>query len=163
MISTGSETTQTGPFRTGPNGLQLIKNFEGLRLHAYQDTRGIWTIGWGDTANVKRGDTISISEAEARLVHRLTYDFEPTVNRVAIAPGTTQNQFDAMVSLAYNIGSTNFITSTLARLHKAGAFERAEQEFGRWIYSNGERLTGLVTRRKAEAQLYGEKLSSRPG
>jgi lysozyme len=142
------------PIQTSVHGIFLIKRFEGLRLRAYRDIVGVWTIGFGDTENVRRGQTITVAEAERRLLSRLAKDFEPYVNRMATIAPTTQNQFDAMVSLAYNIGAGAFSKSTLARLHQSGQYAKAALQFGRWNRAGGKYVAALAFRRTAEQSLY---------
>ena len=96
-------------------GLELLKQFEGLELKAYQDSAGIWTIGYGDTGpSVSRGITITKQEAEERLKARLTREFEPGVVSLVKVP-LTQNQFDALVCFAYNVGIQALRDSTLLK------------------------------------------------
>lgn len=137
-----------------PRGMDLIKSFEGLRLDAYPDpaTGGEpWTIGYGHTGGVKRGDRITQVQAEDFLRSDLKR-FEAAVHRMA--PRTTQGQFDALVSLAFNVGERNLETSTLLKLHNAGDHAGARGQFGRWVNAAGKRMAGLVRRREAEAALY---------
>lgn len=135
----------------------VIKNFEGLRLEAYIDIAGIWTIGYGDTGpDVKKGLTITKEEAERRLRARLV-GFEGWVNRVVAVP-LTQPQFDALVSLIYNIGPTNFKASTLLKKLNAKDYKGAADQFLVWNKARvkGELrvVKGLDDRRKAERKLF---------
>lgn len=136
-------------------GERLIKSFEGLELEAYPDpaTRGEpWTIGWGHTGpEVTPGMVITREEAD-RLFDADTDRFEAAVER--LAPVATDNQFAAMVSLAYNVGTGNFERSTLLRLHNAGDHAGAADQFVRWNRANGQVMRGLTRRRLAEAELY---------
>lgn len=141
-------------------GIQLIKRFEGLELRAYPDpgTGGKpWTIGIGTTVYpngqvVKAGDVITEAQAEEYLRHDLAR-FEAAVNKLT-GGVATQGQFDALVSLVYNIGETALKHSTLLRKHNEGDYDGAAKEFGRWVNAGGRKLTGLVRRRAAEAALY---------
>lgn len=136
----------------GERGMALVKQFEGLELKAYLCPAKVWTIGYGSTGpHVKPGQVITEAQADA-LLQRDLDRFEDAVAQAA--PGATQNQFDAMVSLAYNIGVGAFLGSTLLKLHKAGDYRRAAEAFGSWVNAGGKRLEGLVRRRAAEAQLY---------
>lgn len=140
----------------GDAGLALIKEFEGLSLKAYPDpaTGGEpITIGYGHTGGVKLGDEISESKA-AQLLFADTKRFSDEV--AAKAPVATQNQFDAMVSLAYNVGVANFGSSTLLKKHNAGDYTGAQNEFVRWNRAAGKVMAGLTRRREAEAALYGK-------
>lgn len=136
----------------GSAGLALIKAFEGLRLTAYLCPARVWTIGYGSTGpHVRPGLTITEPEAED-LLERDLDRFEDAVDRAA--PDATTWQFDAMVSLAFNIGIGAFGKSSVLRLHKAGEFRRAAEAFGMWVKADGRTLPGLVRRRAAEAELY---------
>lgn len=138
-------------------GLANIKRWESCRLTAYPDpgTGGDpWTIGWGATGpGIVRGLTWTQAQADARLAE----DVERFAEQVRVALGdapATQGQFDAMVSLAYNIGSRAFASSTLLKLHKAGDYAGAAAQFGKWVNAGGRRMAGLVNRRAAEAAIY---------
>lgn len=140
--------------------LDLIKRFEGLRLTAYQDSVGVWTIGYGTTARAgigvfpKAGMTCTEAEAEAWL--RAVVDkFARQVGAMITRP-VTDNQFGAMVSLAYNIGPGNFSTSSVLKKTNAGDFAGAAASFALWNKAGGKVLKGLVTRRAAEAALYAK-------
>lgn len=136
----------------GPKGLALIKRWEGLRLKAYLCPAKVWTIGYGSTGkHVKPGMVITEKEAEALLRQDLVR-FEKKVAALAKAP--TQEQFDAMVALAFNIGEDGFARSSVLRAHNSRDFVRAEQAFGMWNKAGGKVLKGLVNRRAEEAALY---------
>lgn len=154
---------------TSRKGIELIHRFEGcarLRkdglIEAYPDpgTGGKpWTIGWGSTTD-ERGEPIepgtvwTKARADARFVQHLR-EFEKEVRAAIGNAPTTQNQFDAMVSLAYNIGSSAFRSSTLLKRHKAGEYGAAREQFKRWNRAGGRVMRGLTRRRQAEAKLYG--------
>lgn len=114
---------------------------------------GVWTIGYGDTENVIPGMVITREEAEDRLERRLGRDFEPGV-RNAITAGMRQEQFDAMVCLAYSIGVSAFTSSTLVKLFNAGDIQLAADQFLRWDKAGGRSLKGLRRRRAAERALF---------
>lgn len=133
-------------------GLQIIKDSEGLMLKAYKDPIGILTIGYGSTgAHVKEGMVITEAQAETLLREDLTR-FEDFVS--ANCSPATDNQFAAMVSLAFNVGNENLRTSTLRRKHLEGDYAGAAGEFAKWNKAGGKVLPGLVKRRNREAQLY---------
>ena len=139
------------------NGLAIIKEFEGLRLKAYDDGVGVWTIGYGTTrypsaTKVKRGDNITEEQAEAYLLHDVSR-FENAVNRLVKVP-LTQNQFDALVSFTYNLGEGSFGASTLLRKLNARDYSGAATEFLRWNKAGGKVMAGLTRRRKAEHDLF---------
>lgn len=129
-------------------GRQLIKNFEGLRLRAYQDAVGVWTIGYGHTGDVRPGMVITESQADDLLQKDLKR-FEKGVEDSLTRPAS-QNQFDALVSLAYNIGINAFRKSSVLKLFNAGDIEGAAKQFGEYIMAGGSILRGLVRRRVAE-------------
>ncbi len=141
-----------------PNGRALIERNEGLRLEAYPDpgTGGDpWTIGYGDTGpDVVPGLVITKDEADRRLSVRLGREFGATVNSVIGSVPTTQNQFDAMVSLCYNIGTGGFRGSTVAHEHVLGNHAAAAEAFLNWTRGGGRVLDGLVRRRHEEQGLY---------
>ena len=140
-----------------PSGVDLICNFEGLRLKAYDDGVGVWTIGFGTTKypngiRVKKGDTCTLDQAKAYMQNDLK-SFEQTVNNTVKVP-LNQNQFDALVSLAYNIGSTAFKNSTLVKRLNEGNYNTAANQFNVWVNAGGKRMQGLVNRRAAERTLF---------
>ena len=137
---------------TSPKGITLIKEFEGLRLKAYQCPGGVWTIGYGHTAGVKPGMVITKAQAEEYLKADLIA-FERYLNGLGLA--LNQNQFDALISLIYNIGIGNFQKSTLLRKARINANDNSiMDEFLRWVYSKGRVLPGLQRRRLREMKLY---------
>lgn len=136
-------------------GRALIEKYEGCRLQAYQDSVGVWTIGYGCTGpNIAPGMRITQAEADQMLSDRLTKEFEPGVIKAIGATATTQAQFDAMVSLAFNIGVGAFSKSSVARLHKLGQATAAADAFLLWNKAGGNVLAGLVKRRAEERKLY---------
>lgn len=138
--------------KIGPRGLALIKQYEGCRLKAYKCPAGVWTIGYGSTgAHVTAGKVISQVEADALLAK----DLERFERAVGNAVHPTQSQFDAMVSLAFNIGMGAFNGSSVLRKHNAGDHAGAKASFALWNKAGGRVLSGLVLRRAAEAALYG--------
>ena len=138
-------------------GLELLKEFEGFSSVAYLCSAKKATIGYGNTfwedgTPVKIGDQISKERAETLLKH-VVDNFSVAVE-VDIKIEVTQNQFDALVSLAYNIGLGAFKNSTLLRQLNRGNFVGASQEFLRWNKSNGKPLLGLTRRREREKLLF---------
>ena len=147
----------TDEMHISPSGIDLIRNFESLRLNAYDDGVGVWTIGYGTTKypngiRVKKGDTCTLDQAKAYMQNDLK-SFEQTVNNTVKVP-LNQNQFDALVSLAYNIGSTAFKNSTLVRQLNEGNYKAAANQFNVWVNAGGKRMQGLVNRRAAERTLF---------
>lgn len=140
--------------KIGEKGIDLIKTFEGCRLQSYQDSVGVWTIGYGHTQGVFAGQTITQEDAEALLRQDLS-DFSKSVSRLVYGHNITQEQFDALVSFAYNLGVANLKSSTLLKKVKADPNDATiADEFRRWVYAGGKKLTGLVRRRESEAMLY---------
>lgn len=142
---------------TSPAGRALVERNEGLRLTAYPDpaTGGDpWTVGYGDTgSDVVPGLVITKEDADRRLSNRLSREFEPAVNHATTVP-TTQAQFDAMVSLAYNIGTGGFGNSSVLRHHLAGDHQAAADAFLLWNRAAGRVLPALTRRRAEERALY---------
>jgi len=137
---------------TNPKGIRLIKVFEGLRLSAYQDAVGVWTIGYGTTTNVYPGMVITEARAEELLRDDLKR-FESAVNQFVDAP-LNADQFSALVAIAYNIGENAFASSTLLRKLNSNDYAGAAEEFLKWVYAGGRVLAGLVRRRNAERALF---------
>ena len=138
-------------------GLALIEHFEGLRLEAYQDVAGIWTIGYGHTRGVFPGMRFTAAQAQQALQDDLI-TAEAAVGSAVAGANTTDDQFAAMVSLCFNIGSGNFRSSTVLREHLAGDVPAAANAFLMWNKAtvNGVLtvVAGLTARRTAERALY---------
>lgn len=140
--------------KTASTGLALIKQFEGLKKQAYICPAGVLTIGYGSTGpHVKRGMVITEAQADALLAQDLVR-FERAVNALGVS--LTQNQFDALVAFAFNVGVGAFASSTLVKLLKQGDTKGAAAQFGRWTKADGKTLPGLVRRRAAEAALFSK-------
>ncbi|ELP5719736.1 lysozyme [Enterobacter asburiae] len=138
-------------------GIALIKQFEGCKLTAYQDSVGVWTIGYGwtkpvDGKPIRAGMTIKQETAE-RLLKTGLVSYESDVFRL-VKVSLTQGQFDAMVSFTYNLGARSLSTSTLLRKLNAGDYAGAADEFLRWNKAGGKVLNGLTRRREAERALF---------
>ena len=145
---------------TSQTGINLISSFEDLELKAYLFPAGVWTIGNGTTiypngVKVKKGDVCSLDQAKAYFAHDLKR-FEASVNNLVKVP-LSQNQFDALVSLVYNIGSGNFASSTLLKKLNAKDYAGAADQFPRWNKAGGKVLNGLIRRRDAERALFLKK------
>jgi lysozyme len=140
-------------FTYSDKGLALTRSFEGLRLTAYQDCAGVWTIGYGHTgSDVHEAMTIAEAEADSLLRSDLA-ESVACVNR-AVKVSITQNRFDAMVDFCFNAGRGNFLGSTLLRKLNGDDSAGAAAQFGLWVHAGGEIVDGLVRRRKAEAELF---------
>lgn len=134
--------------------IQAIKKFEGVSLSAYQDSKGVWTIGYGHTKDVKKGDRITQYQAEQFLREDLQ-QFEAIANRVKRI--ATQGKFDAILDFIYNCGPANFESSTLKKYIEAGkATWEIQEQFLRWVNAGGRKLGGLVSRRIWEANRFNE-------
>lgn len=132
------------------DGVKMIEGFESLRLQAYYDLRGILSIGYGHTRGVREGDLITRETAEALLRE----DLEAAQNCVRQAVNMvrlTQHQFDALVSLVFNIGCTGFHNSQTLRCLEIGDFEGAAEGFSHWTRAGIEHPAGLIKRRADEA------------
>jgi len=134
-------------------GLAMTKSFEGLRLNAYQDVAGVWTIGYGSTIPpVHPGETITQAEADARLMADM--QVAVTVVNALVKVTITQGQFDGMVDFVYNEGQGHFASSTLLKLVNAGDFAGAAAQFLVWDEAGGQVEPGLLRRRQAEAAMF---------
>lgn len=145
------------------NGLNLIKQFEGLSLTPYLCPANIPTIGYGNTF-YEDGTKVTLKDkpiTEQRANELLEYivnkTFSENINKVVKVP-LNQNQFDALVSFAYNIGNGNFNWSTLLKKLNKLDYEGASLEFGRWNQANGKILQGLVLRRQKEKELFNKTM-----
>lgn len=142
---------------TSDVGLALIKSFEGLETTAYPDpgnriTGEPWTIGYGHTRGVRRGDTCTEEQATAWLREDL-HAAEGAVRHL-VDVALTQGQFDALASFVFNCGAAAFGNSTLLRLLNAGDAAGAAGQFKRWNRGADGVLPGLVRRRAAERDLF---------
>lgn len=147
--------------RISEEGKELIKRSEGFSGRPYVCPAGVLTIGYGHTRDdadgqsmerwEKSGRVMTKHEADTVLEHDLTR-FEEWVD--ALAPHTNDNQFSALVSFAFNLGTASLARSTLLKYCQAGQHDKAAGEFGKWVYGGGKVLPGLVTRRAAERDLY---------
>jgi len=138
--------------KTSKQGVELIKRHEGLRLIPYRCPANVLTVGYGHTGSGVRNGAITEAEAE-RLLRGDLSTAERAVN--AGCPGVNQNQFDALVSFVFNLGTGAFNDSTLLKKIKANPNDATiSGEFSKWVNAGGKRLEGLVRRRKDEAGLY---------
>ena len=140
---------------TSMEGVSLIKKFEGCELEAYQCSANVWTIGYGHTKDVEKGDTITKEEAEQMLVDEL-HEYENYINKY-VNVALSQNQFDALVSWVYNLGPANLKASTMLKVLNSGEYEDVPAQMKRWNKAGGKVLEGLIRRREAEACLYQGK------
>lgn len=145
--------SQQLPVGISQRGIDLIKEFEGLRTKAYKCPAGVWTIGYGHTVGVKPGMRVTAAEAEAMLRKDLRIYERHTAQALGDAK-TSQGQWDALVSFCYNAGPANLKKSSMLALHKRGQYKAAADAFLKWTKGGGRVLPGLVRRRKAERALY---------
>lgn len=150
--STGRQVSQ--------RGIDLMHQFESCKLAAYPDPGSRdghpWTIGWGSTGEgIAKGVTWTQAQCDARYAADLA-KFAARVDALLGSTKTTQHQFDALVSLTYNIGTKALAGSTVLRKHKAGDFTGAARAFVMWNKNDGQVMRGLTRRRLAEADLYDD-------
>jgi len=146
--------------KTNQAGLDLIKEFEGLKLYAYLCPARVRTIGYGTTiypngSKVKKGDLCSKQDAEDYLKHDLE-KFENSVKKL-ITVELNENQFSALVSFCYNLGAGNLQKSTLRKRLNKGDYNIGN-EFGKWVKAGGRVLSGLVRRRESEKELFEREI-----
>lgn len=147
--------------RTTEEGIALIKKWEGFRKGAYQDSVGVWTIGYGTTAaanvgiNPKRGDTVTEEQADTFLRLYVAREEKGILNLVKVP--LNDNQLSALSSFVYNLGLPAFKGSTLLRKLNAGDYKGASAEFPKWNKAGGKVLRGLVSRRAEERAMFDTK------
>lgn len=139
--------------RANKKAVDLIKKYEGLRLTAYLCPAKVWTIGWGHTGDVKKGDKITQHQAEAILDVDLD-THERGVEKLLAGRPYTANQFSALVSFAFNFGVKKLGESTLLEKFLKGDVQGAAGEFLKWKYAAGRVMPGLLKRRIEERALF---------
>lgn len=144
--------------RISNRGLEIIKEFEGFRARAYMCPAGVWTIGYGHTRGVKAGDVVNEQQA-TELLRNDAKEAEEAINGL-VKVELSQWQFDALVSLVYNIGSGNFYNSTIRRLLNEGCDDedRLRHAWCMWKRAGSRTLSGLIRRREKEFKLFTNKL-----
>jgi lysozyme len=154
------------PYKVSKDAIDLLHHFEGLArvmpdglVRSYLCPAKVWTIGWGATGRdpfnggqIGPNTVWTREQADERFMQHLRQFEQDT--RASLKVPTTQAQFDALVSFAYNLGNGALNRSTLLRLHNAGDFEGAAKQFARWDKAGGKVLRGLTRRREAETRLY---------
>lgn len=138
--------------KASKDALDLIKEFEGFRAKAYKCPAGKWTVGYGHTGDVKEGDLITEDRA-SKILAKDVGDAEKAINTY-VTVTLSQNEFDALISLVFNIGIGAFIKSTLLKKLNKSDFDGAAREFLRWDKVNKKPNRGLARRRAAEMQLF---------
>lgn len=140
-------------FSYSQSGLKMTEEFEGVRLAAYPDIRGVWTIGYGHTGpDVHPGLRITQAVAED-LLKRDVQTAETCVNEHVCVP-ITQNEFDALVDFTFNDGTGALIGSTLLKKLNTGDYTGAADQFALWVNAGGHKIPALVRRRQAEHDLF---------
>ena len=139
-------------------GLNLITNFEGFEPEAYLDIGGVPTIGYGSTKDVKLGDRIDENGARNRLIYEVVHTYHPALNNACKVP-LNQFEYDAYISLMYNIGAGAFKRSTLLKYLNKSLYDEAALQILRWNKVNDREVKGLTNRRKAEYQLCVRKIN----
>ena len=138
--------------KVSDKGLALIKEFEGCKLTAYQDSVGVWTIGYGHTRTARKGMVITQSKADELLA--LDVADHATGVYKTLQVKLEQRQFDAVVSLAFNVGVNAVRNSTMLKMINRGDAKLAAAQFDRWNKAGGKVLAGLTRRRAAERKMY---------
>ena len=142
------------PLRTGAAGLTLIKSFEGLSLEKYRDAVGKWTIGYGHLILPNENFPQALSKVEAEDLLRADLGMTERGIHKYVTVDLNQNQFDALVAFAFNVGLGNLQNSTLLRLLNQGQYQEAADQLPRWNKAGGKVLAGLTRRREAERALF---------
>ena len=152
-----SEKTEHGEnnMQISEEGLALIKKFEGCELKAYRCPANVLTIGYGHIKDVKEGDQITKEEANYMLQEEII-EYEGYVNDM-VDVELNQSQYDSLCAWVYNLGPTNFQSSTLLKVLNEGKYNEIPQQIKRWNKAGGEVLDGLIRRREAEALLFEGK------
>lgn len=140
-------------FSYSDDGCALTKRFEGLRLTAYQDQVGVWTIGYGHTGPAVHGGMVISQDQADVLLHSDVGGAVACVNR-AVTAEISQCQFDALVDFVFNLGCARLLGSTLLRHVNAGEFDLAAQQFLLWDHAGGVVVPGLLLRRQAEMAMF---------
>lgn len=140
--------------RISPRGIALIKKYEGLRLKAYYCSAHVLTIGYGSTGKHVTPDMVITKEEAEELLKKDLVRFEGGVSN--LCPIINQNQFDALVSFAFNLGLGALQRSSLRMKVNRGEYESVPAEFKKWTRGGGRILPGLVKRREEEAKLFME-------
>ena len=151
--------------KVSENGINLIKKWEGLYLHAYQDCVGVWTIGWGIVSSdkditgttIKKGMTISKATAEKWLRESLDKKYAPKVMKYNDKYHWNQNQFDALVSFCFNIGNIDGLTANGTR-----SIDTIAKKMLKYCKAGGRYVKGLYDRRKDEHKLFCTPVKSTP-
>lgn len=161
VVTAPTQQTPTTGRQVSQKGIDLMHQFESCKLAAYPDPGSRdgnpWTIGWGSTGEgISRGVSWTQEQCDARFKLDLA-KFAARVDTLIGSAKTTPHQFDALVSLAYNIGTKALAGSTVLRKHKAGDYLGAARAFVMWNKNDGQVMRGLTRRRLAESDLYDDR------
>ena len=156
-FGSAAERKNVSQLKPSENSVEIIKKHESYRSKAYQCPSGVWTIGYGHTKGVRKGQTITRAQGEAYFQQ----DLQNAVNivRKYVKVPLTQNEFDALVSFVFNVGEGNFKNSTMLKKINAREYEAAAAEFPKWNKGDGKVLQGLVTRRREEKGLFEKRIA----
>lgn len=162
LIGLKSTTAKTGLFDISDAGYSIIRTFEGFKENAYPDVGGVWTIGFGtivypNGVRVKKGDRCTIADASQWLIHDCGWVDACLDRTISKNIKINQNQFDALASLVYNIGETNFSNSQLLLTLNRGDIIGSSDLFKNWVYVKGVKSKGLENRRLKEKALFLKK------
>lgn len=152
LAAAAPTTTKQSAKAISKNCIDLVKRCEGCKLTAYQDSVGVWTIGYGRTTGVIKGQVITQKQADDYLLQELGEFCKAVLSLVKVP--VNQNQLDALVCFTYNVGVGNFKSSTMLKLINAGDLLAAADQFPRWNKAGGKVLAGLTKRRELEKQLF---------
>jgi GH24 family phage-related lysozyme (muramidase) len=146
---------KTKPENTGDKGIQLICEYEGLKLARYRDAVGLWTIGYGHLILKEEMNTLlKVTTGEAKNLLRKDLRRTEAGVKKFLSVNVTQNQFDALVSFTFNLGVGSLKKSTLLKKLNAGDIQGAALQFKSWNKAGGKVLAGLTRRRDAEMKLF---------
>lgn len=132
--------------------VDMIKKFEGFKSHAYQDSGGLWTAGFGWTHGVTMDTVMTKEQAEANLIERVE-EIQKQVDMLVKFP-LSRNQEAALISFVYNVGIDNFKNSTMLKKINEAYIEEAGKEFLKWCHVKGQFIEGLLLRRRAERAIF---------
>ncbi len=150
---------QMSNFVYSKSGVTLTEGFEALRLTAYKDIKGVWTIGYGHTGpEVHEGLVWTQQQAETALANDVMWA-SIVVNRLVTYP-INQNEFDALVDFTYNVGASAFASSTMLRNLNAGDIKNAALQFAEWDHVKGQVVADLLRRRQTELQDFEAQFNS---
>lgn len=155
MYDNTHDRKSTAEIDVSDDCLELIKFFEGMKLRAYQDSGGVWTIGIGHTATAKPG--MIITEEQALDLLRGDLKISKNVIRHMVDVELTQYEYDALISFVFNLGGGNFQESTLRTLVNSQQHQKVPDELSKWVYQGDNKLNGLIRRRLAEGLMYSGK------